>query len=376
MNHRLRRCFLMLFDIKKLKIAGHQSNKQTFFADILVYCLLKDIRRIFHHAQYLQYTRQNRNLTIIRGTPNYKKWIQLGCVPLEKFPCNFYQRNIDNPLNQLLCAGLHLAKHICTSTSLKGDCRFLVNALEEIITKKPMSSQLFREARTMLNRMSRQYENAVKLIEILYGRTSGFFLGENDRQTTRIPGFFFDMNQLFERAIGKFLKQNLPNHTVTFDHKNEAQIFSGFYEKNKTPILRNNIWWRRPDVIIESPSPHTKRIVIDAKYVHYTPGKEPLEQLAIYALAFSNKPSKSMFIFPQTKSTDSTESADSWQVIFHERTFDHRHHSDFMIATDNALCAVTARPVDMLDFIAHIKNQDRNANEQFALRLIDEASNQ
>ena len=232
-----------------------------------------------------------------------------------------------------------------------------------------MSSQLFREARTMLNRMSRQYENAVKLIEILYGSTSGFFLGENDRQTARIPGFFFDMNKLFERAIGKFLKQNLPNHIVTFDHKNTAQIFSGFYEKNKAPILKDNIWRRRPDVIIESPPPYKQRTVIDTKYVQHTPGKEPLEQLAIYALAFSDKPSKSMFIFPQT------ESADSWQVIFHERTFDRHHHSDFKIATDNALCTVTARPVDMLDFIAHIKNQDRDTNEQFALRLIGETNN-
>lgn len=339
------------FDFDQLRPVGFQLSPEAYFAEILVHWLLEEIRNIRRRGPFQRYHKEHRDLSVLRGKIDLKTYLRRGGVPSETMPCVFHHRSPDNILNQTLCAGLRRGAGVVKDRKLKSDCRFLADTFALFVTEKTLDRRMLADAFRGLNRLNAHYANAVKIVRLLYEGSGGFVHGDRHADQVRIPGFFFDMNVLFEKVVKKFLEENLPKRYVVLYNKSD-RIFSGF--RNGVEILPGKKWQARPDFIVEDEAAG-KRIVLDTKYIKIGPGNEPLEQLCLYALAFSGSgvapDRRATILFP-----DHSENRDMrpWNVKLH------RYDED----AGKAICDITVRPIDMIKIVELIMDDSEHAAER------------
>ena len=112
--------------------------------------------------------------------------------------------------------------------------------------------------RRQINRLTVAYEPAISLIEILLD-SSGVSLQGATREP-RLPGFLFDMNRFFQRLLGRFLRENLTDHTFQ-----EEKAIKGMmsYSPEHNPHARRATA-SRPDYCVKTKD--GKTLLLDAKY--------------------------------------------------------------------------------------------------------------
>jgi len=365
------------FNLNNLKIVGEQHSPETDFAEILIHWLLGAVRNIQRRGLFQQYRKERRDLSVIRGKIDLKTWMRRRGIPSETMPCVFYRRSLDNILNQTLCAGLRRSAVIASSLKLKSQCRFLADSFAlDGVTDKTLDYRMLTEAGRGLNRLNAHYENAVKIIEMLYEGSGGFVLGDQRREQVRIPGFFFDMNLLFERVFERFFEDHLPKKQYKLLYNSGHRIFSGYYGEGESlmEIDAGRKWRARPDFVVRKKDTK-KRIVLDTKYHSIVPGQEKkLDQLCLYALAFSEHPGetpnrRATILFPFDPEIN--ESTKPWNVALH------RYNEKIGNTNDlgNAKCIITLRPIKMnclARMIGINGDKMKKKREEFALKLIGE----
>lgn len=343
-----------LTDWKK-KFVGLRRSPETFFADLLVYWLLEETKSIQRRGLFQRYGKERNNLSMMRGKVDFTTWFRQGALPSERMPCVFHARSFDNILNQTLCAGLRRAATLTRSLTLKNECCLLADSFAMSVTERSLERHLLCDALRALNRLNAYYENAVRIVQMLHLGSGGFIHGPSGESQTQIPGFFFDMNKLFESVLTKFLRDNLPHEKYEVLPQKNSHMATAPAEKKRLYGI--------PDIIVEiRGTVPVQRIVLDAKYFTISPGRGPIEQLAMYALTCSehNGRYRSTILFPDTPGTRTPP----WDVFVHR--YDKTH--------EDAICTITVRPVDMLRLIELIDRGQRGDKTNFAITLIGEQS--
>jgi len=341
------------FGFDKLRQIGNQIAPETFFAEILIHWLLEEIRSIQRRGLFQQYRKERRDLSIIRGKFDVKTWLRRGGIPSETMPCVFYRRSLDNILNQTLCAGLRWSAAIASDYRRK-ECRFLADNFALSVTDRTLDYRMLADAQRGLSRLNAHYENAVKIIKLLYTGSGGFILGGPLKEQARIPGFFFDMNVLFESAITRFLKDNL---SAEYEVKGQSKIRVFFKGNSKDPKIV------KPDIIV-SKNDRTERIVLDTKYkdIKDRISSADMYQLSIYALTcshYENSPKRrARIIYPADHGTNQREI-----VLRQSKRIDQDEPVD--------LCKITICPVDLRTFVEMI-SKEKGERQQYALEIIGE----
>lgn len=253
------------------------------FQDLLVARLAEEASRLLARGTYRHYRRQAAQLESPRGRIRFDRLAGSGPAASATLPCEFFDRDEDVLPNRVLLAGLRMAAALSLDGAVRQRVRRPLRALAEHVEPIALNSGTLKQLERSKSRLLAGYEPAFAIIRLLMAG-----LGVSTQESpdsTPLPGFLFNMNLLFQQALGRFFRETLEGVAV-HEQYSVANLFeyqSGFNPRRKrapTP---------KPDYVFIKDG----RVIAigDAKYRdlwEHDLGRDMLYQLTIYALSQSD----------------------------------------------------------------------------------------
>lgn len=262
--------------------------------DLLVEMLVREVERFWRAGLPRVYRASTESLEAIRGRIQVEALARRGVLTEPRIPCRFFERTPDWHLNQVLLAGLRLARRVCQQPALARRAERLVRALDGVEMLATLTHEDVLRARTSLTRLTDTAAPALDLIELLLEGSGLALQGPRELKAT---AFLFDMNRFFQRFLSRFLREHAAGLRV-----DDEQTIRGLY---RVPAVDAAVRRRRPP----APRPDFAlsdvrgmlRMYLDAKYRDLWRTSLPPEwlyQLSAYALASPNR--TSILLYPTT----------------------------------------------------------------------------
>ena len=267
-----------LRNLTLIRQAGFDIDRLNFF-DLLIYTLYSYAENLINRGVLKGYTSFEEDRTCVKGRIDIRRLTAHGGIIAAALPCQYYERNENTILNQVLLAGMRLAGRFATDVNLHHNvmriCERLAFLAEDIV----LSKQVLIAARRSITRLNDIYKPSLELINILYEAHS-IQLENGETERVSLPGFFFDMNVFFEALVAKLLN-NISDQYSIVDQYRIGSLFAyepRYNPKNKrSPIPRPDFALLKNGVVVQ---------LLDAKYRdlwNESLPRDMLYQLAVYA---------------------------------------------------------------------------------------------
>lgn len=319
----------------------YDSQKWTF-QDLVVHQLAAEVTELLARGIHREYERLQADLAVPRGRIEFQRLVGNPHRSSAVLPCVHYPRTENTLLNQVILAGLVHAARLTTNIDLRAHLSRLVKNLAETVSIKKLNQTLVGDAQISLDRRTRAYRSALRIIALLL-RNEGISLeGETDR--VRLPGFLFDMNRFFQALISRFLHDHLEGLEVQDEYR-LSELFC--YDSERNPRKRRAPV-QKPDFVIRRGQ--EVEAILDAKYRDLWEKplpREMLYQLALYALGQNRGERRAVILYP-TLAPEATEQA----ILLREPS------------TAVQQAQVILRPVKLLELEQLVRENDWKSKKQ------------
>lgn len=270
------------YDAVEIEMAGD-------FADLLALMLLREAARLWRSGAQRGYHGMSEWRSTVRGRPDLVTLARSGPLTRAALPCRYQDFTTDVLDNQVVLAGLNLARTMSEKLTLRSALHRAVQQWSTICQLPRLDRQLLSEADRSRSRLNARYVGIHRLVRLLHERSG--LDDPNVSGTDSVPGFLWNMATLFERFVARFLREHLPDHEVTTQHR----LRSLFRVVRDRPGRRTP--QPRPDLVVRSRSNGATLAVFDTKYKDLWASKLPREilyQMSVYALAWSESGGRSV----------------------------------------------------------------------------------
>jgi len=252
------------------------------FADLLAAMLLRETQRLWRAGAQRGYHSANEWRTTLRGRPDLVALARSGPLTQAALPCRYQEFTTDVLDNQVILAGIELARSMSSRLSLRSALQRAVQQWSTLCRRTHLNRQLLDTVDRTRSRLHARYAGAHRLVRLLYERAG--LDDANASGVDRVPGFLWNMATLFERFVARFLGQHLPEHEVNTQH-GLATLYRVVHDRPGRRAPRP-----RPDLVIREVSDGRTLAVFDTKYKDLWDTRLPREilyQMSVYALAWS-----------------------------------------------------------------------------------------
>ena len=156
-----------LRDVKRYAGVGY-SMAGSLFQDLVIAQLHAEVRNLLERAIARTYVERQDDLSSPRGRINFGRFAAQGGVVAATLPCQHFSQSSDHLLNQVLLAGLRLARSIALDRELTTAIGRQERAVAELASTVGLSGHLLQQAHRRINRLVAPYSSIIRLIEILY----------------------------------------------------------------------------------------------------------------------------------------------------------------------------------------------------------------
>jgi 5-methylcytosine-specific restriction enzyme subunit McrC len=248
--------------------------------DLLIALLAAEVEELLYRGLARRYVPLSEKLESPRGRVLIDQVIRQGGIREARLPCRHFERRADWHLNQVLRAGLETAAQMAEDRDLRRRARQLSAMFGDVERLARLDAGDIDRAERELSRLTAASRPALTIIRLLQ-RTLGLAF-DSAQQSSRMPGFLFDMNIFFQRLLSRFLHENLTSARIA-DEVPIRNLFA--YSPDGNP-RRRSAPAPRPDYALFGGD--TLHGFLDAKYRDIWERGLPAEwlyQLSLYALA-------------------------------------------------------------------------------------------
>ena len=267
------------------------------FVDLLGLALLREAERLWRTGIQRGYVETTEWRSTVRGRPDLTTLARSGPLTKAQLPCRYHAYTADTVDNQLVLAGLALARRLVSTLSLRAALHRCHQQWSTACAEVPLRRGLFLEAGRGRTRLTERYAGAHRLVQLLYA--GGGLDEEYEPGEQRIPGFLWNMATLFEAFVARFLTEHLPGHQVM----TQERLRQLYRVVQKGPHLKAPK--PRPDLVVRRRDDRQVLAVFDTKYRDLWATKLPrdmLYQLSVYAFAWggqAKRPVPAIILYPE-----------------------------------------------------------------------------
>lgn len=249
-------------NLKNETMAG-SANTQFNLLETLIKIFTRELLYQLQVGLYREYVTFSENLTTLRGKYLINENLKHN-ITHHKIYCEFDEFSMDNPLNRFF---LFAVKTLMPFTCNRKELRLIEAIYDETHYQ---NIDIKRIENMSFNRMNARYEKSFDMAMLLLRRLTPLF--SKDKQSF---AFLFDMNELFEKFIGKIFEQIEP--------KTQLQV-----ERNFGNLKL------KPDILLPE-------LIVDTKYkiIKSREDISAADKYQMFAYAKNFKTKNTMLLYPK-----------------------------------------------------------------------------
>ncbi len=242
---------------------NHKYNLMEVFVQIFAKNLLKELKK----GIYKEYITEEDNLNVLRGKYLVNENLKYNFTK-SKIYCEYDEFSMNNSLNQFF---LFAIKSLIIGVKDKK----LLKKCELIFDEVEYKTFDIKNITMNINRLNIRFKDSFELALLLLNQFIPLF--QKDKKSF---AFLFDMNVLFEKFIGKVVKNTYENISIPKENEDFGKLSL------------------RPDIILND-----QRLIIDCKYKIKNNkdgiNREDKYQMYVYGNNYYKKIDKTILLYPK-----------------------------------------------------------------------------